>query len=162
MTKKSQIGSPDREQNEVTQLSQGELPHLIGYQLRRAQSHMRRDFLQTVGNLGFRPGQVSALVLIIENPGVFQIELSREMEVDKATVVALIDRLEKAGLVTRQRSTKDRRKQALFATREGIEMAKKVLDKTDQHEARYRVQFSDQELKQFLDYLRRIYQLDNS
>lgn len=143
-------------------LKLGELRNLVGYQVRRAHSHMRRDYLQTVGNLGFRPGQVSILVLIIENPGIFQIELSRELEIDKATVVALIDRLEKGGLVTRQRSTEDRRNQALFATREGIKMAKTLLEKTEQHEARYRAQFTEAELKQFLEYLQRIYQLENN
>lgn len=143
-------------------LKLGELRNLVGYQLRRAHSHMRRDYLQTVGNLGFRPGQVSVLVLIIENPGIFQIELSRELEIDKATVVALIDRLEKAGLVTRQRSTEDRRNQALFATREGIKMAKTLLEITEQHEARYCAQFTAAELKQFLEYLQRIYQLENN
>ncbi len=143
-------------------LKLGELRNLVGYQLRRAHSHMRRDYLQTVGNLGFRPGQVSILVLIIENPGIFQIELSRELEIDKATVVALIDRLEKAGLVTRQRSTEDRRNQALFATREGIKMAKTLLEITEQHEARYCSQFTAAELKQFLEYLQRIYQLENN
>lgn len=162
MEKKSKIKTAPTPPAHAPALKLGELRNLVGYQVRRAHSHMRRDYLQTVGNLGFRPGQVSILVLIIENPGIFQIELSRELEIDKATVVSLIDRLEKDGLVTRQRSTEDRRNQALFATREGIKMAKTLLEKTEQHEARYRSQFTAAELKQFLEYLQRIYQLENN
>lgn len=164
MTSKKTTLPPPEDAAAAPALRQGFLPKLIGYQIRRAHARMRRDFNQSTADLhlGFRPGEVSAMVLIIENPGLIQIELARELDVDKATVVSLVDHLEKAGLVRRQRSTKDRRKQALLPTREGVRMVQELRRLTEEHEAHYRQRFKDGELRQFLDFLQRIYQNDGA
>lgn len=161
MTRKKTAPKPRRDDAApAPALRQGFLPDLIGYQIRRAHARMRRDFNQSTADLhlGFRPGQVSAMVLIIENPGLIQIELARELDVDKATVVSLVDNLEKAGLVRRQRSSKDRRKQALLPTRAGVRMVQELRRLTEEHEAHFREKFRDGELRQFLEFLQRIYQ----
>ncbi|MEO7773528.1 MAG: MarR family transcriptional regulator, partial [Steroidobacteraceae bacterium] len=89
-------------------LDLGVLPGLLGYNIRRAQIALGRDFHRNVSKGEVRPGLFSVLVLASGNPGVAQIQLARQLAIDKASVVALIDRLERAGLIARRRSTVDR------------------------------------------------------
>jgi DNA-binding MarR family transcriptional regulator len=58
-------------------------------------------------------------VLARSNPGICQIELGSHLGIDKASMVALLDRLESAGLIERRRSTRDRRRQGIFLTASG-------------------------------------------
>jgi MarR family transcriptional regulator for hemolysin len=55
-----------------------------------------------------------------------QSELADKLAVEGATMVAMIDRLVKAGLVNRQASTTDRRVKRVILTRAGTEIYEKV------------------------------------
>ena len=87
------------------------LPTLLGFNIRRAQIALWRDFNRNVAEGYVRPGVFSALLLAHANPGIAQIEIGNQLGIDKASVVSLIDRMEEAGWVTRKRSTDDRRRQ---------------------------------------------------
>src|SRR6266404_5044763 len=75
------------------------LPELLGFNIRRAQIELWRDFGATVSGGEVRPGLFSLLLLVGANPGIAQIDLANQLSVDKASIVALIDRLEEAGWV---------------------------------------------------------------
>src|SRR5262245_28356888 len=83
------------------------LPELLGYNVRRAQIELWRDFGATVSGGEIRPGLFSLMLLVGANPGIAQIDLANQLSVDKASIVALVDRLEEAGWVQRRRSTED-------------------------------------------------------
>jgi DNA-binding MarR family transcriptional regulator len=53
-----------------------------------------------------------------------QVELSRALQLTQPTMTGIIDRLERAGLVQRERSTADRRKIAVSLTAEGLHRVK--------------------------------------
>lgn len=131
------------------------LPQLIGYNLRRAQIGLRRHFVRTTGKPGIRPGLFSLLVLADANPGIAQIELSHELDIDKATIVALIDRLERQGWVERRRSTEDRRRHGIFLTAEGVRGLKSLKRDILEHERRFARRFTAAELRQLLELLAR-------
>jgi MarR family transcriptional regulator, transcriptional regulator for hemolysin len=66
-------------------------------------------------------------VLAKAEPGVFtQRELSERCEIDKTTMVAIVDDLEGRGLLRRTRSETDRRKWIISLTREGEELFERV------------------------------------
>ena len=77
MTSKKTSLPPPEDAAAAPALRQGFLPKLIGYQIRRAHARMRRDFNQSTADLhlGFRPGEVSAMVLIIENQRLIRVGL---------------------------------------------------------------------------------------
>ena len=103
-------------------LALGMLQDLIGFRLRRVQNHLARRVAEERrdrGRTDVRPGAFSALALIAANPGVSQILLAREVGLDKATVVAVLDNLEELGWAERRRSRQDRRRHALYATADG-------------------------------------------
>lgn len=95
------------------------LETLVGYHIRRAQITTFREFSASVDNGKFSPPLFSVLSLVSENPGSSQAALADFLEVDRPAVLALVDRLEDRGLLTRERSKSDRRRQALFLTRKG-------------------------------------------
>ncbi|HEU4485700.1 MAG TPA: MarR family transcriptional regulator, partial [Povalibacter sp.] len=80
------------------------LPTLLGFNIRRAQIALWRDFNRNVAEGDVRPGIFSALLLANANPGIAQIDIANQLGIDKASVVSLIDRMEHAGWVQRKRS----------------------------------------------------------
>jgi DNA-binding MarR family transcriptional regulator len=139
-----------------TPVSLDNLPELLGYNLRRAQIEMWRDFLQSVGDGEVRPGLYSLILLVGANPGIAQIELANYLGVDKASIVALIDRLEEAGWLLRKRSTEDRRRHGIFLTPAGTKKLAQLKREVCVHDKRFTDRFTSAEYSQLLEFLQRI------
>ncbi len=135
----------------------GILTELIGFNLRRAQIALWRDFKNTVGNDGVQPGIFSLMMLADLNPGIAQVDLANQLYLDKATIVALVDRLEHRGWLLRRRSTVDRRRQGVHLTAEGKRWLRARQHDMLVHEKRFTALFSAAELRQLLSLLRRIH-----
>jgi DNA-binding MarR family transcriptional regulator len=136
----------------------GELPGLLGYNIRRAQVALWRDFLLTVdAGVGIRPGVFSLLLLVARNPGAAQIQLARALAIDKASIVAVIDRLEKAQLVERRRSMVDRRRQGLFLTPTGTRRVALLRARMLEHERRFLERMTPTEARTLVRLLKRLY-----
>lgn len=117
----------------------GPLPGLLGYQLRRAQEAVFADFAASVAArlnpAALTPGQFGLLAIVAANPGCKQIELGQAMGVDRSTVVAAVDKLEKRGLIERRPVAHDRRAHALNLTADGARVYKRALLLIERHEA---------------------------
>jgi len=133
------------------------LPELLGFNIRRAQIELWRDFGATVSGGEVRPGLFSLLLLVGANPGIAQIDLANQLSVDKASIVALVDRLEEAGWVVRKRSTEDRRRQEIFTTPAGVKKLAQLKREVQEHDAKYCSLYTEDELRKFLEFLQRIY-----
>lgn len=138
----------------------GVLPNLLGYTLRRSQEAVFNDFLTNVtaklGPGGLTPGQFGVIAIIAANPGLKQIELGGALGVDRSTIVAAVDKLEKRGLVERRPVPHDRRAHALNLTGEGQRTYKKALSLIERHEARISGRLSVQERAQLLALLDKV------
>src|SRR5690606_8994366 len=110
---------------------------------------------------GARAGRVGILAASDSNPGISQIEISRLLDLDKATIVALMYRLEKAGWATRKQAAEDRRRHELYLTAKGKRKLKTLRKDLDEHEERFRQRFTPQEFELFIDFLQRVYQDDD-
>ncbi len=140
----------------IESLDLGILPGLLGYNIRLAQMAIWRDFQRSVSNGDLRPGLFSLLVLASHNPGVAQIQLARQLAIDKASVVALIDRLERVGLITRRRSPVDRRRQGIYLTAEGNKRLRALKREMALHEKRFIDRMSQAEYETLLTLLKRL------
>ncbi|HEU4591903.1 MAG TPA: MarR family transcriptional regulator [Steroidobacteraceae bacterium] len=136
------------------------LPTLLGFNIRRAQIALWRDFNRNVAEGDVRPGIFSALLLAYANPGIAQIEIANQLGIDKASVVSLIDRMEESGWVTRKRSTDDRRKQGIFATPSGARACRSLRKEMIDHERKFVSRYTDQELRTLIALLRRLHDPD--
>jgi len=135
----------------------GILPNLIGYNVRRAQIALWRDFSRTVGRGEIRPAVFSLLILVEANPGIAQFELADALDLDKAAIVALLHRLQRRQWLTRRRSTEDRRRHGIFLLPRGQEAVERLRDEMIEHEKRFTRLFTREELTQLFAYLRRIH-----
>jgi len=127
-----------------------ELDGLLGYRLRRAQGAMHRDYMATVTGLELTQKQTATLWLINANPGVAQVSVAAALGMDRATMMAVTDRLEDRGLLIRKRSTVDRRRQELYLTPAGQSALRKVKARIVEHEQRFKRLFKPAELAAFL------------
>ena len=131
--------------------------HLLGHHLRRAHLAIWRDFNENVGHGGLRPGQFGVLSTIDQNPGISQIEISRFLDLDKASIVALIYRLENLEWIEKRQAKEDRRRHELFLTKEGKKHLKILRKDMQQHENRFISRFNKTEYNQLIELLRRVY-----
>ncbi|MGH8143116.1 MAG: MarR family winged helix-turn-helix transcriptional regulator [Steroidobacteraceae bacterium] len=136
----------------------GVLPKLLGYNLRRANQASWRTYVSFIGEHKIRPGLFSLLCLVRSNAGIAQIEIGTHLGVDKASIVALLDRLERAGLIERRRSVRDRRRQGISLTEAGLKEFDSLMAQVRQLERHMANRFNKQELEQFLGYLHRMYE----
>lgn len=114
----------------------GLLPELLGYQVRQAQIAIFRDFTASLADHGMTPTLFGSLVLIEANPGLKQTDLARALQLDRSTVVTVIDTLESRGLVARRRAVDDRRSNAVTLTARGASTLAELKPRVAAHEAR--------------------------
>ena len=138
-------------------LSVGILPNLLGYNVRRAEIALWRDFSRTVGEGEVRPALFSLMILVEANPGVAQIDIANQLDIDKATIVGLVQRLQKRQCVVCRQSEVDRRRQGIFLTERGQKELNQLRQEMLDHETRFTRLFSAQELAQLFTLLRRIH-----
>ena len=90
--------------------SLGALPSLLGFHLRFANMAMYRDYASAMESLDLTQKQHAVLLIIKANHGVSQVDIAAALGTDRATMMAIVDRLEARDLVERQRSKGDRRR----------------------------------------------------
>jgi len=133
------------------------LPDLLGYHVRLAQIAVFRDFASTFGELDITPTLFASLALIDVNPGLKQTDLAQAVQLDRSTVVSVIDNLEGRGLVERKRAIDDRRSNALSLTRKGKALLTKLRPLVERHEQRLRENLSPEEQAELLRLLGKIF-----
>jgi DNA-binding MarR family transcriptional regulator len=98
----------------------GLLPQILGYHLRRTQVAIFQHFSRTVSvEEDITPGLFGMLQVIAANPGLGQSRLAEAMEVDRSTIVKVVDQLERRGLIIRGPSPIDKRSHCLRLTKNG-------------------------------------------
>jgi len=142
-------------QFEAPELMFAELDGLLGYLLRRAQGAMHRDFMAAVSDFELTQKQAAALWLIHANGGVSQVEVAAALGMDRATMMAVTDRLEDRGFIIRKRSSVDRRRQELYLTPSGQSTLKKCKARIAEHEEKFRDMFTASELAALLEALKK-------
>jgi DNA-binding MarR family transcriptional regulator len=109
------------------EISEYQLGESVGYLLARVKSTMSNMVTQrSMAELGITSQQGSILFMVASGKCVLAAELAREYGIDASAVTRLIDRLEKRGLLTRVRSSEDRRAVRLALTPEGHAIAAKM------------------------------------
>ncbi|RAU21225.1 MarR family transcriptional regulator [Paramagnetospirillum kuznetsovii] len=92
----------------------------LGFHLRRAQVAAFKQFAQTVTQAeDITPGLYGMLQVIANNPGLTQSALAEAMEVDRSSIVKVVNQLEDKGLIIRAAVPNDRRSYSLRMTAQG-------------------------------------------
>jgi DNA-binding MarR family transcriptional regulator len=109
------------------EVSEYQLGESVGYLISRVKSTMSNMVTQrTMAELGITSQQASILFMVASGKCLLAAELAREYGIDASAVTRLVDRLEKRGLLTRVRSSEDRRVVRLALTAEGHAIAARM------------------------------------
>ena len=136
MLKKSTAAKKPSAAQKNSELDFDLLPGLVGYQLRLTQLVYFYDFAKSVDDPTMSPGRFGVMVLIGANPGMTQSRLALATQLDRSTMVAVIDLLESRGLVERRATPMDRRSNALWLTEKGKKLLRTMKQKVKAHDER--------------------------
>jgi DNA-binding MarR family transcriptional regulator len=100
------------------------LPTYPGYALRRAANATAAELAGRLAEVWLRQSDVSVLMLIEANPGVTASAVGRQLDIQRANMVPLLNRLEKVGLI--ERAPIDRKSFGLALTAPGRERVGKA------------------------------------
>lgn len=120
---------------DVSDVNDQTLRGLVGYHLKRASNAVQADLATTLQPFELRMITYTALVIIVDNPGLRQSQLADAMDVERPNLVVIIDELEGRELIVRDKVPTDRRAYALHATLMGHQLAARALQAVKAHEA---------------------------
>ncbi len=155
MASRKTIGVPQPEEPDD---DIGELDSILGFHIRLAHGAVYRHFTDSFSDLGLTQKQVSVLWLIDDHPDISQAEIGRRLQIDRATIMAIINRLQKRGYGERGKSASDKRRQTLHLTPEGHEARIGAQQCILGHERWLKSRFSDGEIAMLIEMLRRIHE----
>jgi DNA-binding MarR family transcriptional regulator len=150
----SSVSLPDLPAPSVVDL--GLLSRSLAFHVRKAQLALQRRGLRNISQLHVGPAEFGTLVLCEQNPGMAQFQIAAALDIDKASVVAVVDRLEELGWLLRRRSNHDRRRYGLYLTAEGLRQVQVLRAQSDEAESFAREIFSADEMNQLLGLLARL------
>ncbi|MBN8832651.1 MAG: MarR family transcriptional regulator [Sphingomonadales bacterium] len=136
----------------------GAIDDIIGFHIRLAHGATYRHFTETFTELGLTQKMVSVLWLINDHPHIAQADIGRRLQMDRATTMAIVNRLEARNLLVRGESTIDRRRQTLNLTDVGETALIDARKAIDAHESWLKSRFTKREAALLIELLRRIHE----
>jgi DNA-binding MarR family transcriptional regulator len=136
----------------------GEIREILGFHIRLAYGAVYRHFMDTFAHLDLTQKQVSVLWLVDDHPGIAQTDLAHRMRMDRATTMAIINRLEARNYLKRTKSESDGRKQALYLQHDGQAALTTAKEAVRAHEKWLKSRFTDREVEQLTEMLARIHE----
>jgi DNA-binding MarR family transcriptional regulator len=101
-------------------------PELVADDLRPVLLRLARELRKETEQLGVTARQATLLWLVKRSPGLSLAELAAEEGISPPALSGHVDRLEKAGLLERVRSTEDRRRVGLRLTDDGVKLMRRI------------------------------------
>ncbi|HEX7760844.1 MAG TPA: MarR family transcriptional regulator [Caulobacteraceae bacterium] len=135
-----------------------ELDDILGFHIRLAHGAVYRHFTETFSDVDLTQKQVSVLWLVSEYPGISQAELGRRLQIDRATMMAIVNRVQARGYLVRGASKVDGRRQTLTLTPEGVAALIKSREAIRAHEKWLKGRFTDAEVSTLINLLRAIHE----
>lgn len=136
----------------------GEIQNILGFHIRLAHGAVYRHFMETFNDLELTQKQVSVLWLVDDHPGIAQTDLAQRLRMDRATVMAIVNRLQARGYLVRGKSEQDGRKQTLDLLPAGVIALAEAKKAIRAHEDWLKSRFTAREVARLIDLLTRIHE----
>lgn len=136
----------------------GGIDEIVGFHIRLAHGAAYRHFTETFSELGLTQKMVSVLWLIAEHPHIAQADIGRRLQMDRATTMAIVNRLEARDYLVRGASKLDRRRQTLTLTEPGQNALAEAQHAIAEHECWLKSRFTKREVALLIELLRRIHE----
>lgn len=129
------------------------LDEKLGYRIRILERLLNKEFTR---NVGMTTVQYSVFSLVATNEGLSQIAIGEALSMDRASTMAIIDKLEAAGLLERKKSIHDRRVHALQLTEKGRKQFVVVNNKVAKYDLMFSSKLSQEEMETFNSCLKKL------
>jgi len=137
-------------------LDWGLLSHHIGPRVRLLRNMLNTRSITVSEPFGLPTGSLTIMALMAQNPGSSQVELAQYAGITGPSLVGIVDELERRGLVQRERSKEDRRRNMLVVTEKGERTMTALFDEVRHIEDPIQEELSADELDQFIGLIDRI------
>jgi DNA-binding MarR family transcriptional regulator len=115
-----------------------------------------RRFHAVLEPLDLEPGEFALMRAVAANDGEPQNALAERLHISPSWMVAIVDDLEKRGLLERRPHTRDRRVRTLHLTAAGTKLMKQAERKAQEFDRQVTEPLSETEIEQLLDLLQRV------
>ena len=136
----------------------GEVRNIVGFHIRLAHGAVYRHFTETFQHIDLTQKQVSVLWLVDDRTDIAQTDLAKRMQMDRATTMAVVNRLQARGYLVRGKSQSDGRKQTLNLTEGGKAALVQAKAAILEHETWLKGRFTEKEVDQLIEMLARIHE----
>jgi len=113
-----------------------------------------------LADTGVKPAQATALVYLGYHNGCQLSELADGVGAGNAAVTGLVDRMEKSGLVTRQKLESDGRGKTVHLTSEGLGKREQVMDRLRTLDEKLSKNFTENEMEAIYKFLQTAAELE--
>jgi DNA-binding MarR family transcriptional regulator len=131
-------------------------PRAVGFLLSQLGFATSKRFLETLEPIGIHPREFLLLRFLAASDGQSQHALAERLGVPPSRMVAVVDRLEEAGLVERRPDPADRRIRAVHLTEKGREVLGRAADVAIQFDAQICSALGEDEREQLIDLLHKV------
>jgi len=128
----------------------------LGYLLKHAQLRLYELTGKALEPYGIDGRQLAVLIAIDDQVPQSQQEIARRLDVDRTSMVALVDELERKGLAERQSATGDRRKNVVALTAAGKDTVRKATKASNAAERAFLAKLSEAEAATFRQLLQTV------
>jgi len=125
------------------------MAHTIVFHLIQASKKLQNQLRLKTGGVNLSVSEASTLLVIDSQKDTCQIDIALKLHLKPASIVSLIDELEKLKLVTRQTTKGDRRRYRIMLTEKGKAQVKKIKAQTNSMEKYIRGVLTPNESKVF-------------
>lgn len=133
----------------------GILSDSVGPRMRLLRNILHARAVAVSEPFGLPTGSLTVMALIAANTGSSQALLANWAGITSPSLVGIIDELERRGLVKREKSAEDRRRNQMVLTGKGERTMVALFSEVTVNEAPIRAELSAEEMTQFVDYLDR-------
>lgn len=99
----------------------------FGYQVNHLARLFARAITQRNQEIGIMPGQMPALLALLEEEGLSQKDLRERIQVEQPTLANTLNRMERDGLIERRGDPVDKRRSFIYLTDKARDAAKTVI-----------------------------------
>ncbi|WP_317930540.1 MarR family winged helix-turn-helix transcriptional regulator [Halioxenophilus sp. WMMB6] len=137
----------NKNSNQDEVINRNTLEDKLGFRIRMAERAIYKSFVQQVG---MTPVQYSVFTLVADNEGMSQGVIGEALNLDRASTMAIMDKLESSGLVERRKSPIDRRRYALYLTAKGRQEIVTTEAKVKATDEQFKQRLSDKQLQELI------------
>ena len=139
----------------------GPLAESLGFLLRLAQLRSFEDFFANLADKGVRPGEMSVLIVIQDNPGIRQGVVARALHIKRAHMAKMARALEDEGMISRSVPQDDKRAMELRLTEAGEARLATLRPAFERHEASHVSGLTAAEAEQLRSLLRKYLNIED-